>query len=224
MSKLEFIFPFIAVIITNKKLNKKLEDYDHQKSHDAWFENLKKTSLSESIIENIAHNIYASEDRRTHNIEGKGSSLLVGVGVSISLLSIMLGVLTGVQSISIFQLIAMGIFLIAIGNLILAAFGAAQAIKISIRYISHSDDFHEILTKNNIIIHWAAEHLANVEYNLNKTIKKSNWVDIAQQHFVRGLGLIVIGFVVLFWDIIYSVISGSILLDGLDFMTNFTLS
>jgi hypothetical protein len=47
----------------------------------------------------------------------------------------------------------MGFFLAAIGNLILAAFGAAQSIKISIKYSSHSDDLHKILTKDNSIIH-----------------------------------------------------------------------
>ena len=210
MSKLEFIFPFIAAIIKNKKLDKKLDSYTPQKSQGIWFENLEKTGLPESVIENIAYNVYTAEDRRTYNIENKGSTLLVGIGVSISLLSIMLGFMSGVQSISVFQLISMVIFLIAIGNLILAAFGAAQAIKISIRHISHSEDLREFLTKDNIIMRWAAEHLANVEYNMNLGIKKGNWVDIAQQHFVRGLGLMVIGFIVLFLDLISQIISGSI--------------
>ena len=215
MTKLEFIFPFIVVLLKNREVNKKLDSYNPEKSQTEWFNILKDVKISDSVIENISYNVYSAEDRRTYNIENKGSSLLIGIGVSISLLSIILGFLTSTQSISVLQLTAIIIFLIAIVNLILAAFGAGQAIKISIRHVSVSDELRNILKeKDEKIIRWAAEHLANVEYNLNLSVKKSNWVDVAQQHFVRGLGFIVLGFIVLVWDIVSSIISGSISLDG----------
>jgi len=204
VTKLEFIFPFLAAIGSNNKLNKKLENFDQKKIQQNWIDDLTKSGLNDSMIENIVHKIYSAEDSRRYNLESKGTSLLAGIGISISLLSVMLGFLTEIELISLLQLVSVVFFLIAIANLILAAFGAAQAIKVTMKYTPYVTDLRNSLEKSNSVINWIVEHLISVEYNAIQTSKKSNWVDTAQQHFVRGLGLIVMGFVVLFLDIIMS--------------------
>ena len=202
MTKLEFIFPFLAAIIFNNKLNEKLKNFDQKKIQQNWIDDLTKSGLNDSMIENIVHKIYSAEDNRRYNLESKGTSLLAGIGISISVLSIMLGFLAEVEHISLLQLISVGFFLIAITNLILAAFGAAKAIKVTMKYTPYVTDLRNSLEKSNSIINWVIEHLISMEYNAIQTSKKSNWVDTAQQHFARGLGLIVMGFVVLFLDIV----------------------
>jgi len=202
MKKLELFFPFIAAYIKNREVNEKLNKYNHSDSQAKWFKVLKDSQIPDSDMETIAHNIYSEEDARRYNIESKGSSLLAGIGVSISLISIILSILSNESVNSFLQLISIIVFLFAILNLIFAAFAAYQAIKISIRWGSVSDDLLTILqNKKEKLLEWAAEHLSNVEYNIELGVKKSNWVDVAQQHFVRGLGLMVIGFIILFLEI-----------------------
>lgn len=222
MNLLEFIFPLLAALVVNKSIDKK-KSKTFDELHPKWIDILKKSKTNENLLENISHGIYKDEDKRASNIENKGSWLLVGIGVSISLLSIIFGVVTNSEIISFIQLIALAFFFIAIFNLIFAAIGAYKAMKIGMRYVADVKDLSKTLeAKNDKILDWTARYLANVECNVNLIIKKSNWIDVSQQHFIRGLIFIVIGFVLLSWDVLSSLVSGSVDFKGLEIFGNFT--
>lgn len=222
MNFLELIFPLIAVIVVNKSIDKK-KRHTFDELHSKWINILKTSQVNENLLEKITHGIYMDEDKRTANIENKGSWLLVGIGVSISLVSIILGVKANSEIILLIQLIAIFFFFIAILNLIFAAIGAYKAMKIGMKYVTDVNDLSKTLDKNNDkILDWAARYLANVECNVNLIIKKSNWIDVSQQHFVRGLIFIVVGFVLLSWDLLSSLASGNVNFQGLEIFGNFT--
>lgn len=222
ISKLEFIFPLIASIRINKIIDKeKIESYEQ--NYSKWNKILKNNSISETQIENIAYNIYADEDKRTSNIENKGSWLLIGVGIAISLLSIIMG-FSFEANLSILQVAAIGFFLWSISNLMLSGIGAHKAMKIGRKYVLVADDFSKTLTDGNDpkILDWAAKYLAAVESNLTIIRQKSNLIDVSQQHFVRGLIFTTIGFILLSWQIASTILNSEIYFEGLDFLANFT--
>lgn len=215
MSFLGIFLPILDAALGNKVLNKKMNDFTQEgkqeEKTELWLQKLIDSEIPEQTIESISNSIFTGDNQRTYNIENKGSSLLVGVGVSISLLSIVLGFLITKNNFYIFEILSILFFSVAILNLILAAFCSSFSIKITKRYVMINDDIEDLLKKGKpYVFRLAAEYLSNVEFNFNLSQKKANWVDASQKHFLWGLVLIVIGFLLLTTGVFDLILNGSI--------------
>ena len=202
MSRLEFVCPFIAAWLANKKISKKTVD-PFDKKYSTWKAKLKKQTITETQIANIARGIYIDESQRTLNIENKGSWLLIGTGILVSLITLVLNFSLETKSA---QIVTSLFFALSIANLALAGIGVHRATKISKRYILDTSDFYKTLENkgSNSILDWSAKQLAAVESNYPLIIQKANLVGASQKHFIYGLVSIAIGF---FFSLSYQTIS-----------------
>ena len=192
MSRLEFVCPLIAAWLANKKISKrKVDSFD--KKYSTWEGKLKKQTITEIQIADIARDIYADESQRTSNIENKGSWLLIGTGISVLLISLVLNFSLETKPT---QIVTSLLFAFSIVNLALAGIGVHCATKIGKRHILDTSDFSKVLENkgNNGILDWSAKQLAAIESNYPLIIQKVNLISASQKHFIYGLVSIVIGF------------------------------
>lgn len=195
MSKLEHVFPLLAAIRINRKQDGDESESAFEENYSKWKDSLANSSSAD--IENVAHNIYADESKRTSDIENKGSWLLVGVGVLIAVLSIDLGFSFEVGFL-IHPIIAVGIFTYSVFNLVSAIIGVHLATVIGKRHVLGTGDFCKTLQSNDTMLDWAAKQLAAIESNYAIIRKKSNLVSASREHFAVGLISAAVGFFLMF--------------------------
>ena len=199
---LDIVFPFLAAIVVNRAINKEINEMNQEGITDKWFVKLSTSKIDEKDIEKMSHDIYQSQERRIANIENKAISLIVAIGFSISLLTIIVGF--NDSDLELFRMIAMIIFIVAIFTLIIGAGSAILAYRIGRRRVASINEFSEIVDiEINGISKWASKYLSAVEINVKLGLMKSNWVDVAQRHTLAGLILIFIGTLFVIGDVFY---------------------
>lgn len=203
---LDIVFPFLAAVKVNLAISKEIKEMNQDKIAKKWFNKFSKSKVDEKSIEKMSHDIYQSQERRISNIENKAISLIVAIGFSISLLTIIIGF--NESDLELFRIIAIIIFMIAIFILIIGAGSAILAYRIGKRRVASIDEFSEIIDKDkDNFFEWASKYLSAVEINIKLGLMKSNWVDVAQRHTLAGLILIFIGTLFVIGDVFYVPIS-----------------
>jgi len=214
---LDKIFPFVAAIIVNRKINSSINYNEYDNKVKKWYTELSDSKVEPCKLEKISSDIYDSQDRRISNIENKAISLIVSIGFSISLLTIIIG-FTEDDFYSI-KFVAVMIFSISIFIMILAATSAILAYRIGKRSVPTLIELSNTLKDsiNDKVLLWAAHHLSSAEINVKLGLMKSNLVDSSQRHMLTGLVTIFIGSILLIIDaFFFSSISIEI-----DFIDNF---
>ncbi len=206
---LDKFFPFLAAILANKEISKETNEKFFKDSKDNWINRLSSSNFSAQDIEKIAHDVYSSQNQRISNIENKAISLLIAIGLSISLLAIING-FSNDLNISQLRWISISIFAIAIIGLVLSAGSAILAYRISKRFVPTTEEIKEIISNKKGLIEWAANHLGATELNAKVGLMKSNWVDAAQRQMLFSLISISIGSILLIVDVILSHMPNSI--------------
>ncbi|MCY4491502.1 MAG: hypothetical protein OXC46_08585 [Thaumarchaeota archaeon] len=208
MSKLEYVFPLIKTILVNRNIDKKSKTLKGAFKANCIKQKkiLKNSGLSTEQILKISHDLYNDENNRTSNIENKDSRLLIGVGISTSLLSIIAG-FSFEDELSLSHMFAIVLLICSISNLVISGIGVHCATRISERYVLTTSNLNAIITNKKNIITWAAQQLVAVEYNYDLIRKKSNYIDMSQQHFIRGIVLMMLGFIFLLCEPLFIILN-----------------
>ena len=189
MAKLwDVVFPCIEAWAANRKILKKgLPDYDDLEKK--WVDDLRGSKLDGHVLEKISGDIYRSANQRTTNIENKSMSLVVTLGVSISLLSILVGVFE--YDMSCLRLFSPFILVFAFIHLLTAMMLALRVHKIGEIRVVSIEELSDMLSSQNKLIKWASQHLAATEININIGLMKTNWAMVAQKHTKLGMFAII---------------------------------
>lgn len=198
MNITEIIYPIITAKRINAQIKKeKKETFSEFKTQ--WDKLLEKITKEEqfSQFEKITNDIYTSHERGIRALETKAESLLAGVSISISLLSVIVAFSAdGIDFLSL-QFVAFCFFTFSTSEMIVAAIAAGLVVRVSDRNISNLLDLKKFLIGGKDIKDWISTQIANVEVNNMTWTIKGNWLDAAQTHFRRGIISTGIGFVLL---------------------------
>ena len=208
--KLERVWPIAAAWAANRIIDRRAAEYaasreppadggqkdQDQMEEEQWCDRLEKSGADPAVIESVANNVYSAEDRRIERIENKGSQLFVGAGIMASL---MLGVL-GLAADAVFAwprnpetpllawtAIKLLMTVWAVAELFMTTLAVHKAIKLAPKHIPTIADLGESLSQDRAILRWAAKHFVAIQNSLLHSLKKANWVDAAQSHFLRGI-------------------------------------
>ena len=197
----DVVFPYLAAKVANHKILKKnLPDYNDLEKK--WMDDLRGSKLDGPILEKISSDIYQSSNQRITNIENKSMSLVVTLGVSISLLSILVGVFE--YDMSYVRLFALFILIFAIFHLLVAMMLALHAHRIGKIWVVSLEELSYMLSSQDKVIRWASQYLAATEINTNIGLMKSNWTIAAQNHTRLGLFAIIISMIIIIADLFYT--------------------
>lgn len=190
MAKIEKLFPIIAARITNIQIKKQA------KPKDKILESI-ENKIPDTIIESqewITRNAYLDETQRRTVIETKGSWLLVGASIAISLISIMINSLLDPKILWVNI-----VFLYSIVHFAATGLGVYLATQISSINIPNTNTlFSAEKSTQKIRLEIAKELLLTTTLNRSMTDQKANFVDAAQNHFLHGLLSMSVGFFIIF--------------------------
>ena len=207
--KLKHIWPIAAACAANRSIGQQAaksvaaqetpangSQEEQNRMEELWCDSLQQSGVDLDVIESIANNVYSTEDRRIEHIENKGSQMLVGAGIMASL---MLGVL-GLASDAVFvwprnpetPLLAWAAIKLlmtvwAVAELFMTTLAIYKATRLAPKYVPTVGVLAKSLSRDRIVLRWAAKHFVAIQSNMPGAVKKANWVDAAQSHFVRGI-------------------------------------
>lgn len=196
LSKLiEYLLPSLVAWFTNRRIREESEKKSWEESSDYWKEII--TIEKMRYLEKAVNDLYLSETQRKETIESKAASLFEAIGFAVSLVS--------VAVLFIEKEIASIIFVIPLGNFILAAICSWKATKIGEFFLPTLDGIKENLTltnkeKNEPRLQWVIEKLVSIEMNCPIILIKSNWLAAAYQHFLLGIVSIILFFGIIIFE------------------------
>lgn len=139
--------------------------------------------------------IEEAEIRRKNTLESKASTLLGALGVSVTLLSVILAVIGNVSLLPVTFAIPLAVmFGLAAVHLIVAAYYAVAVAKVVDWYVDTPAAVEDRLAAETLFeARDIAEGFAVTEMNLPRMWLKSNYLSVAQSLFMRGIVLIGLG-------------------------------
>jgi hypothetical protein len=189
---IEYLLPYLVAWFTNRKIGKKFNKKNWESLSDYW----KQAITGERIhtLEKAVEDLYHSETERRETIESKAASLFEAIGFAVSLVSI--AILFAEKR----TLLALLLFPLV--NFILAGICSWHATKIGEFFLPTLEGIKENIElakkkqKDNSKSHWIIEKLVSTEMNYPFILIKSNWLAAAHQHFMLGMLLVIICFVI----------------------------
>lgn len=207
LKMLEFLYPPVgmwrATFYLEKKIKKQEELY--QQIFNGFVKNTTSKSYPNELFSEI-DKVEQGEIHRKEMLESKASSLLNTLGISVTLIVLVPAILGKDWELSKCVAIVVALFFtFAVVHLLMAAYYAAKVTKVGSYCMKSADSIEDWIQNDpkklvNLI---AAEKFANTKVNQLKLITKCNCLVVAQILFIRGIGLLGIGaLVVLMYRII----------------------
>lgn len=190
---LKYVLPSLVAWSTNREINRQAKNNDWRRLSESWTEiiDVKRiSSLSEAV-----DNLYESEMRRKDTIESKATSLFEAIGFAASLVSI--AIVFAERSPILF------LSLIPLANLVLSGICSWHAIRLGQFYLPTLEGIKANLESPRIKqdaelkMRLITEKLVDTEMNTPTILMKSNWFTAALQHFLLGILLISVFFIVI---------------------------
>ncbi len=199
---LGFLFPPISLFAANRHIRTEMEKVTVEdmftETTQTWMKKVASTKLKAALMEE-KNRIEASETHRKDVVESKASALLTALGVSVTLLAIIIAIVVNGEVLPSRFVVPLVIFFgIASLHLIFSAYYAVAVTLVTSMYVDTPDSVAARLGSNqdfeSLVI---AEGFSNLEMNFRPMRLRTNYLATAQSLFMRGIILIGIGPVVL---------------------------
>jgi hydrogenase maturation factor HypF (carbamoyltransferase family) len=186
---IEYLLPSLIAWSTNRRIREQAKRNEWNTLFDHWKKtiNTKKTHSFEKAVDDV----YQSEMQRKGTVESKAASMFEAIGFAVSLVSV--AVVFAEKN----PLLVVAV--LPLVNFILAGICSWHATKIGEFFLptleSIRENLEQVETKQRK--HWIIEKLVDTEMNSPFILIKSNWLAAAYQHFLLGILLIIMFFVVI---------------------------
>lgn len=159
---------------------------------------LPKDTSNYKELELIARQIQDAESKRTETIESKSSTFIAASGIATSVVSIIPALFADEWNIPIkWAIIACVFYLIAVISFFVSAYYAVKARKVAGFALPCADSFLDSMKSDKgSIEERIVLTIAQTKWNEDLLLRKSNYLSVAEDLFLRGLVLITLAAIV----------------------------
>ena len=149
-------------------------------------------------LEKTAKQLEDSEANRKETLESKASSFTSGIGVALTITSLVIALFVDGQVSRVWLAIIGSVYFLSIIHLLTAAYHATKARRVAAFATLSADAFVDFMKTER----WKPEEriafiIAEVKWNEGEMLRKSNSLAVAESLFFRGLSLITLAIVLI---------------------------